>query len=95
MPYLALMGNLGLSGDMQRMRCRLSLTQSTKYCFMLSQVSSCPGRAWRGGSGSGKQVRNGPRVRRGDRVKGGWVVADGKDYSGSGGTGVQVHCDKA
>lgn len=31
---------------MQRMRCRLSLTQSTKYCFMLSHVSSCPGRDW-------------------------------------------------
>lgn len=43
--YLALMGNFGLSGDMHMMRCRLSLTQSTKYCFILSEVSSCPGRA--------------------------------------------------
>lgn len=42
--HLALMGNFGLSGDMHKMRCRLSLTQSMKYCFMLSQVSSCPGR---------------------------------------------------
>lgn len=27
---------MGLSGDMQRIRCRLSRTQSMKYCFMLS-----------------------------------------------------------
>lgn len=44
--HLALIGNLGLSGDIHIIKCRLSLTQSIKYCFMLSHVSSCPGRAY-------------------------------------------------
>lgn len=40
-------GNLGFIGDMQRMMWRLSLTQSVKNCFMLSGVSSSPGRSRR------------------------------------------------
>lgn len=43
--HLALTGNLGFSGDMHMIRCKLSLTQSMKYCFMLSDVSSSPGLA--------------------------------------------------
>ena len=38
-------GNLGLSGDMQSMRCRLSRTQSVKYCLSASAVSGAPGRS--------------------------------------------------
>ncbi len=35
---------LGLRGDMHKTRCRLSLTESTKYCFILSCVSGSPGK---------------------------------------------------
>mmetsp|Transcript_21766 Transcript_21766/g.45614 ORF Transcript_21766/g.45614 Transcript_21766/m.45614 type:complete len:253 (+) Transcript_21766:2851-3609(+) len=41
----ARIGNFGFIGDMQRMMCKLSRTQSVKYCFKLSGVSSLPGRS--------------------------------------------------
>mmetsp|Transcript_32787 Transcript_32787/g.44404 ORF Transcript_32787/g.44404 Transcript_32787/m.44404 type:complete len:248 (-) Transcript_32787:841-1584(-) len=50
--FRARSGNLGFSGDMQSMMCRLSRTQSMKYCLRLSWDSASPGRslmneAWR------------------------------------------------